>query len=106
MKFKIEKETIEALEGYEHEIINDEEDEYYITVEMDDINEIDNLAKETNNGMYYTCRIKKYGKTKIEDLFYNWLTEDWEHIASYHADIEEMTDEEAEEYQKLIEKLK
>lgn len=96
---KTEKELIEALSSYNHTIIEDEETETEIVVEMS-IDDIDDLAKETGHGVYYKCRITKYGSTSVEDLFYNWLTEDWEHHESYHADIHQMSDEEIEEHNK------
>lgn len=94
---KTEKDLIENLKGYKHEVIEDCVES--LTIEMD-VDDVDELAKESGQGEYFKCRITKYGNTEVVDLFYNWLTDDWEHYESHNAEIHQMTDDEIEEYEK------
>lgn len=89
--------VIQAIMGYDHTVVEEADDER--TVEMGE-DDIDDLAKETGRGEYFKCRITRFGNTTVEDLFFNYLTDSWEHYASHGAEIHELSEDELEEYRK------
>ena len=90
MKIQIENtelQTLAALAKYDHEIVNVTDTHTHVELH---VNDADDLAKETGNGEYYFCEVTRYGNTKQTDVFWNWLTDGWEHDATYHAEVREI----------------
>jgi hypothetical protein len=69
-----------------------EEELNKLDIEFSDPDEQDDFAKLTGNGVYVVAEITLYGKTEKDVIFYNHITEDWEFLKSYHAEIEEISD--------------
>jgi uncharacterized protein YeaO (DUF488 family) len=70
-----------------------EEELNKLDIEFSDPDEQDDFAKLTGNGVYVVAEITLYGKTEKDVIFYNHITEDWEFLKSYHAEIEEKFDQ-------------
>ena len=77
-------------------------DDFILDITLNDYSDWDNIAKATDEGEYYTCRIKCFGNETIEKVFFNYITEDWED-RSFGKDIQELTDDEIAEYYKDLE---
>ena len=98
-----QRNLIEALQTFTkpiHNVISDNEQE--LMVDIDNINDIDDLAKKAKEGEYFLCKVTRFGSSEVKQVFFNWLTDEWEHELSYHAEINQLTDEELSEYNSTI----
>lgn len=79
----------DMLESFDHSSSDRSGDMVY---DYDSIDDYDELAEKLGFVSYHIVEKTSYGNSKIEVMMFNQLSEDWEHSASYHADIEELSE--------------